>query len=252
METRSANGLTYHVFHLFQPYPELVHGVFTRRGPDGGDFNLSFEHGDKETVLKNLTLAENALGLPKASFLNQGHGDGILELSPGETFAPGSEAESGKDRDALIGREGHNLMIKLADCQGAVMYSPDRGVLALVHSGWRGSALNILGKTVRRLAEAHGVDPRKLLCGITPSIGPCCMEFKSWRESLPPALWKYRTGEDDRFDFWAASLDQLTEAGLDPENVEIAGVCTRHGTEFYSHRAGDKGRFAVMAGIVRV
>ncbi|MDR3155180.1 MAG: polyphenol oxidase family protein [Deltaproteobacteria bacterium] len=253
MQRHSPPGLPpYWTFDLLRDVPGLLHGVFTRQGPDGaGDFNLSFGNGDAETALKNLRAAEAALGLGQASFLNQAHGDGLLELAPGESCSPQSPEEMREGFDGLIGGRGQALMVKLADCQGIVLYAPDSESLAVVHSGWRGSRLDIAGKAVRELARLRGAVPEKMLACVSPSIGPCCMEFRGWREELPESLWGYRDPRGDRFDFWSLTRDQLLAAGLAPENVEIAGICTRCTGEFFSHRRGDRGRFAVMAGLGR-
>ncbi|MDR1079442.1 MAG: polyphenol oxidase family protein [Deltaproteobacteria bacterium] len=229
--------------------PRLAHGVFTSRGADGEDFNLSFEHGETGAVLRNLDAAEAALGLPHVSFLNQAHGDGILELGPGSAYAPRSPGEALDGYDAMVAGPGRALMVKLADCQGVILYSPETLSLALVHSGWRGSCLNVVGRAARTLVESRGADPARLLCCVSPSIGPCCMEFRGYRELIPEALWRYRDRANDHFDFWAATRDQLLAEGVSEANIENPRVCTRCTPGFFSHRRGERGRFAVVAGL---
>ena len=73
------NGLEFYAFGVFQGFPELRHGVFTRFGPGGGDFSLSYEASGVSDVNRNIDLAMGALGLPGSpAFLSQAHGDGIL------------------------------------------------------------------------------------------------------------------------------------------------------------------------------
>ena len=182
MPRHTKNGLGFYSFKAFEDFPEMKHGVFTRFGPEGEDFNLSYEHGEAGAVNRNLHLAREALGVGPPAFVCQAHGSEIWEP---EGYAPGSPEELVGGYDALIGREGAYLMVKLADCQGVILYSPGARVFALVHSGWRGSVLNILGKTVRKLSGSYGADPGGIHAGVSPSIGPCCMEFKSYREDLP-------------------------------------------------------------------
>jgi copper oxidase (laccase) domain-containing protein len=249
MQRHAAPGRPpYWTFELLDGDPRLSCGVFTRHGPDGGDFNLSFEHGAAAEVLRNLRAAEAALGLPPAAFLNQAHGDGLLFLEPGESWSPRSPEELPEGYDGLAGGPGQAMLVKLADCQGIALWSPETEALALVHSGWRGSRLDIAGKAVRALAARRGADPGRLLACVSPSLGPCCMEFRGWREELPEAFRAYRRPGTDRFDFWALTRDQLRAAGVRDSNIETAGVCTRCSSEFYSHRGGDRGRFALVAG----
>ena len=55
--------------------------------------------------------------------------------------------------------------------------------------------------------------------------------------------------EENYFDLWGISRQQLMDAGLQKENIEVAGLCTRCRTDlFYSYRAeGVTGRFGTVA-----
>jgi hypothetical protein len=141
-------------------------------------------------------------------------------------------------------------VIQVADCQAVVVHDPVRQVVANIHSGWRGSVGNIVGKTVAAMKQTFGCRPADMVAGIGPSLGPCCAEFIHYRTEIPPALWRHRIGER-HFDFWSMSLAQLKDSGLAEEHVRIAGVCTRCRTDlFYSYRAEKTtGRFAVAAGL---
>jgi polyphenol oxidase len=52
----------------------------------------------------------------------------------------------------------------------------------------------------------------------------------------------------DYFDLWRLSFDQLRAAGLRPENIEVAGLCSRCREEdFFSYRRdGVTGRQAAV------
>jgi copper oxidase (laccase) domain-containing protein len=95
-----------------------------------------------------------------------------------------------------------------------------------------------------------GLDPQNFLAGISPSIGPCCFQFRDWKELLPQSLWPYRVADSDLFDFWELSRQQLLQAGLRPGHIEISGICTRCQDDFFSYRSGDLGRFGLMAGVL--
>jgi hypothetical protein len=254
MKELKDNGLRYYQFELFEGSPELAHGVFTRDGgvslePQSG-LNLAFMPDDTEDrVRTNQDLAAGALGLSRLTFAGQVHGEAALVVRLEDEYFPRRPKEMKKGYDALITPDaGVGLLVKLADCQGAILYDPRTKVLALVHSGWRGSVSNILGKTVARLEAEFGVNPADLLCGISPSLGPCCAEFVNYREELPEEFTWYRDG--CHFDFWAISRAQLTAAGLKDRHVEIAGLCTKCGGHgFYSYRRDRiTGRFGLMAG----
>ena len=95
-------------------------------------------------------------------------------------------------------------------------------------------------------------DPAQLVAGIGPSLGPCCAEFIHYRKEIPEIYWPYKEA-NDHFNFWAISRDQLTDAGLLPDNIEISNMCTCCNTALiFSYRAeGQTGRFAAVIGLNR-
>jgi len=240
------NGLAFYRFSLFESCPSLAHGVFNRYGSTkAGNFNLAPGNGDKETEANtNLDLVSDTLGLKSLVFAGQVHGDRSLVVRTNQAH------EMLNGYDALITREsGLGLLITVADCQGVVLHDPRQQVLALVHNGWRGSVVNILGKTISRLVNEFSVHPEDILAGISPSLGPCCAEFVHYRKELPEDFQKYHVG-GRHFDFWAISRDQLTTAGIKPENIEVAGVCTKCSHEFFSYRRDKTAqRFGLAAGL---
>jgi copper oxidase (laccase) domain-containing protein len=40
-------------------------------------------------------------------------------------------------------------MVQVADCQSVFLYDPFQKVVANVHSGWRGSIKNVIGRAVK-------------------------------------------------------------------------------------------------------
>jgi YfiH family protein len=248
------NGLVYYRFGLFKDLPQLAHGVFTRRGgvspPPCRGLNLGFvPHDDAQNVTQNLEKAANALNINGLAFVGQVHGDKSLVIRASDQYQPKKPKQVKKGFDAMITPDpGVTLLTKLADCQGVMLFDPETSALAVVHSGWRGSVANIIGKTVQRLVNEFDVDPTRILAGISPSLGPCCAEFVHFRDELPESFWDYRKG--DLFDFWAISRDQLVDQGVDASNVEIGGICTKCSEEFFSYRReGITGRFGLAAGV---
>ena len=86
------------------------------------------------------------------------------------------------------------------------------------------------------------------MAAIGPSLGPCCAEFVTYRDIFPEEFDRFMVDEN-HFDLWALSSWQLENAGMRPENIEVAGLCTRCRTDlFYSYRAeGNTGRFGTVA-----
>ncbi|MDX2500846.1 MAG: laccase domain-containing protein, partial [Deltaproteobacteria bacterium] len=122
-----------------------------------------------------------------------------------------------------------------------------------VHSGWRGSIDNIIGRTIEAMQHHFGCHPDAILAGIGPSLGPCCAEFINYKTEIPQEFWRYKDPVD-HFDFWAISYDQLLDAGVLAKHIESCQMCTRCRTdEFFSYRAEKTtGRFAAVIGMTNV
>ncbi|MBF0203842.1 MAG: peptidoglycan editing factor PgeF [Desulfamplus sp.] len=274
---KSSDCPEYYLFDNLSQCSELAHGVFTR---DGGasdqnfkSLNLSLSTGDhRDNVYLNRKKVAFCMGVSehKAVYLNQVHGKEFVilkkqtlkshvqpesienALKKDESKDAGLQAElSNKDADGIITDvKGLLTVMQVADCQAVIMYDPENKVVANIHSGWRGSLLNIIGRGVEVMVEQFGTNPAQILAAIAPSLGPCCAEFKNYQNEIPEHLWKYKISEYN-FDFWQMSRDQLTEKGVLPKNLEVAGICTSCSSQiFYSYRKENiTGRFAVAAGL---
>ena len=228
----------------------LIHGVFTRRGgisdPPYHGLNTSYMVGDAQAhVTKNLQEIKKTMGANHLVFMNQSHGNNILVLRKGQY----TKSRKIPSADAMITNIPYlAIMVKIADCQGVIIFDPIRCVLANVHCGWRGNVENIVKGVVIRMNKDFGCRESDLLAAISPSLGPCCGEFVSHKEIFPKTFRRFMVHEN-YFDLWAISQWQLVDAGLRKENIEIAGICTRCRTDlFYSYRGeGKTGRFGVVA-----
>ena len=244
-------------FKLLSDVRGLEHGVFTRHGgvsrPPYASLNAAWNIGDaSENVRDNLNRIKDAIGLDRLVAAPQVHGDAVhvvdeAALDGFEDHGPVLVAGPG---DALVtASPGIGLMIKIADCQAVFLVDPVRKVVANVHSGWRGSVANILAATVGVMRSRFDCRPADILAAISPSLGPCCAEFKNYREELPSSFVAYQS-KPQYFDFWAISRSQLVNAGLAPENIEAAGRCTVcEADRFFSYRAEKTtGRMAAVIG----
>ncbi|MEN6440395.1 MAG: polyphenol oxidase family protein [Syntrophobacter sp.] len=237
--------------------PGLAHGFFTRHGgvsePPYQSLNVSWTNGDSpDRVRENLSRMRDLLGLEWLVSSRQVHADTVnildeASLPEFETRPPLRVAPPG---DALATNlRGHGLLIRIADCQSVLLVDPEVRVIANVHCGWRGSVQNIVAKAVDTLRTRFGCDPGRMVAAVGPSLGPCCAEFKNFRDEIPEELWPYQV-RPQYFDFWAITRRQLTSAGVREENIDVIGRCTRCGTaDFFSYRGeGRTGRMGAVIG----
>ncbi len=222
------------VYKIFKPFSGIIsHGVTDKAF---GSFN-----DDEPDFSKSVKKLSEKTGLPAPVFAEQIHGDSVLLLSDRPTEKPRCDG-------FITNRTELPLMVKVADCQGILMFDPINSAIACVHSGWRSSVKNIIGKAIGKMGKEFGTKPENLLIGISPSLGPCCAEFSDPDNELPAFMRPYLKGH--HADFWQLSLDQCMEAGVPKKNIEIAGVCTKCDPDCFSHRRGDSGRMAVFIDLI--
>jgi YfiH family protein len=230
--------------------PGVVHAVTTRAGgvSEGRceSLNVSYSVGDApENVDENLRRVASFVGASRDDLFSayQVHGREVT-LVEDEADVPGRPR-----CDVLITRStSKTLMLRYADCTPVLLADTRRPAIGVVHAGWRGSAVRAAQAAVSAMTEAFGSDPADLVAGIGPAIGPCCYTVGSdvvMAFGDRPELFS-----DGRLDLWEANRQALLEAGVPPEHVEVAGVCTQCQAErFFSHRANQgkpAGRFAAV------
>lgn len=243
----------YYQFAKLAMFPFLSHGIFTRHGGKSLAPFDSLNVGDTvddlpETVALNIETIKRVMGAGAVVHMNQVHGTHIRVLENNSDLKPSADS----DADALITRLPRvALLTKQADCQGVIIFDPQKKVVSNVHCGWRGNVQNILGRVVGRMGTIFGCRPQDLVAVIGPSLGPCCAEFKSYKDIFPKSFRAYGIGKDC-FDLWRISSSQLESAGLKAANIEVAGVCTSCSTDqFYSYRKEkNTGRFGTVAMLV--
>ena len=234
-------------FSAFERFPELIHAVFTRQGGASGkpfeSLNLGTEVGDDPAqVAENLERVRKSCGFSDLVIPKQVHGSRVMVVDGGATP---------EDCDAVMTRKPDlGLLIRQADCAAVILYDPEARAVANVHSGWRGIVKNFVGSTVKAMIMEFGCRPERMWAAQGPSLGPCCAEYRDYRELFPEAFERYRCNEL-HFDFWRAIEDQLADAGIPGEHVSSAGICTRCDTSrFFSYRGeGVTGRFGTVVGI---
>jgi len=245
------NGAAYYQFENLARTEGVDHKIFTRNAGCSqtpfATLNISFGIGDdQKAVAGNRELISGIMGTGEMIYLHQVHGREIAVLG-----RDGKADNIPITADAVVtDRPREFLVVQVADCQPVLMVDPVRKVVANVHSGWRGSIQNIIGRTVGAMQLHCGCRPEDILVGIGPSLGPCCAEFIHWQSEIPEKFWGYKDG-DDHFDFWTISFDQLVAAGIPERNIESSRMCTRCRTrDFFSYRAEKKtGRFAAVIGL---
>lgn len=264
-----SGGLVPLTFRHLAAQAGVRHGI-TRKLPGwwrDGDMSLH-TGGDRERVLATRRAWGEAIGIDArlAVAARQVHGWVVAAVTAADRGRGALERETGiPATDALVTDEpGVPLMLSFADCTPLLFHDPVRGVVGAAHAGWRGTVADIAGATVRTLLTRYGSKPADLLVGIGPAIGRCCYAvdapvIDAWSalDIADPAVAVETAPlagrRQWRFDLARANRRLLERAGVRPERIEDAAICTScQVADFPSHRAehGQAGRFSAIIALV--
>jgi YfiH family protein len=127
---------------------------------------------------------------------------------------------------------GHALGIKVADCLPVTLIDAPHGVMANIHSGWRGTVQRITDITLDVLSRETDFDPATTRAWLGPAIRVCCFEVgeevvDQFRATYPNAdAFIDRTrGPKPHIDVAGLTREVLVARGVG--GVVDVGICTR-------------------------
>ena len=170
----------------------------------------------------------------------------------------GFSQEIGEGDGLTTDRSGILINVSTADCVPVLLLDPVRKAVSAVHAGWRGTVLNISAKAVESMRFYYGSDPRNLLVGIGPSIGPCCYEVSSdvWEQVEGgyfygrEVLLHEKNGKA-MLDLVQFNRMQLIVAGVPSDRIAFSGLCTScFPSLFYSFRRDQRRVGNMTSGIM--
>lgn len=198
---------------------EVAH-AFTGRVPA---LDVSVE---REAALARLerahAVARDQIGLSAHSFITAGqiHGAEVAIVDAS------SAAEVPRVDGLITAARGVCIGIHVADCGPVFLADPVRRVVALLHSGRKGTEQGITTVAIRTMQREFGSDP----ADIVVQLGPC----------IRPPLYE--------IDFAAVIVRQAREAGV--REVHDCGTCTgANVSRYYSYRV-EKGRTGRMLALL--
>ncbi|MEO7274580.1 MAG: peptidoglycan editing factor PgeF [Vicinamibacterales bacterium] len=192
---------------------------------------------------------------PHIRLVRQVHRADVAIVRRGDPTAwvtPEADAIVTDDPEVAIG-------VRIADCAPILLADRTRPVVGAVHAGWRGTVLRAVQAGVAAMTREFGSHPADLVAAVGPCLDVCCGEvgdevveaFRAAGHAAPAIDRWFSIGPGGRFHLHLAraNRDQLEAAGLPPEHIHVAGLCTRSDPEvFHSYRAAgpNAGRMAAV------
>lgn len=246
-------------FPLLETLSNIRH-IFTTKegGVSKGDFatmNISFTRGDdRETVLENYRRIASIfdVGLEDIVCSHQTHTTNVRRVTKEDGGKGVVYDRDYEDVDGLITNEKNLVLCTMfADCVPLYFVDTKNEAIGLSHSGWKGTAMQMGKKTLERMAEEFGTEPKDVYAVIGPSICVDCYEVSSdvinafskvfSEKEMQEICYKKENGKY-QLDLWKANKIILLNAGVLNEHIEVTRLCTHCNSDrMFSHRkTGDK------------
>jgi YfiH family protein len=232
----------------------FVNGFSTRIGgtspmPDNALNLAGFNEDTAENILENrrrfLKLFPRESGGWALAGCWQVHGSDVRLIN---SLAEAKRAEDAHGDtifcDAIVSNTPGVLAgVKTADCVPILIGDPATGAFAAVHAGWRGTLAEVATAALKRMTAEYNTRPQDVRIAIGPAAGSCCYEvgtdvIDAFRNRFPDheLLTETRAGHVC-INLLEANRNQLISAGVNPDQVNIAPLCTMCRTDlFFSYR----------------
>lgn len=172
-------------FASWEALPSVRHCFTTRAGGVSEGFlaSLNFRrdsYDTQENILENLRRAALFFDTTPDRIVSaqQTHTANVRFVTEADAGKGATRDRDYTDIDGLITDvPGLVLFTTHADCPPLYFYDPVRRVIALSHSGWKGTVARIGAVTIRRMQERFGCRPEDIHAAIGPSICSGCYEI---------------------------------------------------------------------------
>jgi len=256
MIKKEKNGVVYFEFEHFNKTGLVNHCFSTKKGGvSTGEYesmNLAYHMGDNpEKVDENFKIISETVGFDanKIIMTDQIHENYLLVVD---------DLTKPNWIDGLLTEHpGFVLTSYYADCVPLLFLDPVEKIIANSHAGWRGTSMDIVGKTIMEMNYEFGCNEQNILVG----IGPCIrldeyeigLDVKKEMEYYMPLSKDFikpsKNADKWLIDLAGINVARLIELGVPEENIEVADLSTFEMSDlFFSHRRDGvmRGNMAAM------
>lgn len=209
---------------------EKINVVFST-AKNNRSFNRNTEEGQK-----NIDSLKEDFDVNEVIYLHQVHSDDVF------VFNNDDDEFREKEGDAIVTNE-ENVIIGAftADCVPVILVDEVKGVIAAIHSGWKGTFNSITKKTIEKMIKEYFVNVEDVKVYIGPHIRKCCYEVSE--ELKEKFLDKTKIDENELFNGRNLSmerciLEDLRMMNIKEDNIYSINLCTycEKDVELFSYR----------------
>ena len=269
-ELKEKNHVPYIQFENLSATGIVKHGFSTRKGGVStglfSSMNLNFKRGDDpDAVLENYRRMAAALNMRVEDMVlsDQTHTTNVRVITEEDRGKGILKPQDYSDVDGMITNVPEIVLVtSYADCVPLYFVDPVRKAIGLSHSDWKGTVGHIGQKTVWKMHEVYGSEPKDIVAAIGPSICQSCYEVS---DDVAEAFRANFTADEAadilldkgngkyQLDLWKANWYVLTDAGILPEHLSVTDLCTAcHPDLLWSHRKtnGQRGGLSAFLSLI--
>ena len=269
-QLKEKNHVPYIQFKNLSATGIVKHGFSTRKGGVStgifSSMNLNFKRGDDpDAVMENYRKMAAALNMRVEDMVlsDQTHTTNVRVITEEDRGKGILKPQDYSDVDGMITNvPGIVLVTSYADCVPLYFVDPVRKAIGLSNSGWKGTVGHIGQKTVWKMHEVYGSEPKDIVAAIGPSICQSCYEVS---DDVAEAFRANFTADEAadilldkgngkyQLDLWKANWYVLTDAGILPEHLSVTDLCTAcHPELLWSHRKtnGQRGGLSAFLSLI--
>ena len=159
--------------------------------------------------------------------------------------------------DALITKDINKpLIIKIADCVPILLYDKENKIIALIHSGWKGTLEYITNKTIKVMQNKYNSKLENINAYIYPSIRQCHFEieedvYKLFKDKIKN-IDKYTIKKDIKYyiNLQSIIIDNLKDLGIN--NIIDTNICTYCNHDiYYSYRYNHTDKRNILLAMIK-
>ncbi|MEG0773274.1 peptidoglycan editing factor PgeF [Clostridium sp.] len=196
---------------------------------NGLTFNRRTEKGQE-----NLNKIKKWFNVEKIVYLNQIH-SAIVHI-----FENNKEVINSEGDGIITSNTNTAIGVFTADCVPVILVDKAKRIISAVHSGWRGTYDNIVGKTVNMMKETYNCNPEEMKIYIGPHNRECCYEVSEeliHKFNTNP-LFKGKISQGRMLSLEKCIKIELLNENVKEENINFTRQCTFCSKDltFFSYR----------------
>lgn len=238
---------------IFRSFPGLVAAQSTRLGGIStapyDSLNLGFSTEDvRDRISENRRLFFEALGIHEQQVASSGqvHGKDVLIAS---------EPQRAQCYDAVItNTKGLFVAVTIADCTPVLIYDTQTHATAAIHAGWRGTVQQIVTETLQNMKTEFGTQAKNCVAYIGTCISENSFEVNAdVADQFDHAFKRFDETRNKYFiDLKKANKQQLLNAGVPADKIEVSVHCTVLNNDRYFSYRKEKGQTGRMLAVIGV